>query len=136
MTGHIDLRVSIPPKYSVAHATGLLKSKSASEAMSFGTRNSRMVRGHTLWARGYCVSSVSLEEETVREHIGYQEKADRLRDEADVQKQLAEWLAKALLSGEPHDTTRSQVVVITAVSIEQSSRLIAGSQAGGDLAPA
>jgi putative transposase len=25
--------------------------------MSFGTKNSRMVRGRTFWARGYCVST-------------------------------------------------------------------------------
>jgi len=39
MPDHIHLCASIPPKYSVAHTIGLLKGKSASEVMSFGTHN-------------------------------------------------------------------------------------------------
>jgi REP element-mobilizing transposase RayT len=41
MPDRIHLFVSIPPKYSVAHTIGLLKGKSASEVMSFGTKSSR-----------------------------------------------------------------------------------------------
>ena len=81
MPDHIHLCASIPPKYSVANVIGLLKGKSASEAMSFGTRNSRMVRGRTFWTRGYCVSTVGLDEETVREYIRNQEKMDKLQEE-------------------------------------------------------
>ncbi|MCW9096843.1 MAG: IS200/IS605 family transposase [Ignavibacteriaceae bacterium] len=73
MPDHIHLCLSIPPKYSVANVIGLLKGKSASEVMSFGTKNSRMVRGRTFWARGYCVSTVGLDEEAVREYIRNQE---------------------------------------------------------------
>ena len=46
MSDHIHLCVSIPPKYSVANTIGLLKGKSASELLSFGTKSSRMVREH------------------------------------------------------------------------------------------
>ena len=73
MPDHIHLCISIPPKYWVAHVIGLLKGKSASEVMSFGTKSSRMVRGRTFWARGYCVSTVGLDEEKVREYIRNQE---------------------------------------------------------------
>lgn len=45
-----------------------------SEVMSFGTKQSRMVRGRTFWARGYCVSTVGLDEETIRAYIRNQEK--------------------------------------------------------------
>ena len=48
---------------------GLLKGKSASEVMSFGRKSSRMVRGRTFWARGYCVSTVGLDEAKIREYI-------------------------------------------------------------------
>ena len=81
MPDHIHLCVSIPPKYAVAHSIGLLKGKSASEVMSFGTKQSRMVRGRTFWARGYCVSTVGLDEGTVREYIRNQEKMDMLQEE-------------------------------------------------------
>ena len=81
MPARIHLCLSIPPKYSVSHVIGLLKGKSASEVMSFGPKSSRMVRGRTFWARGYCVSTVGLEEEKIREYIRNQEKADKLQDE-------------------------------------------------------
>jgi len=83
MPDHIHLCVSIPPKYSVAHVTGLLKGRSASEVMSFGSKSSRMVRGRTFWARGYCVSTVGLDEEKmIREYIRNQERMDILHDDA------------------------------------------------------
>ena len=80
---HIHLCLGIPPKYSVAHLIGLLKGKSASEVMSFGKKSSRMVRGRRFWARGYCVSTIGLDEETVREYIRNQERKDRRQDEFD-----------------------------------------------------
>ena len=78
---HIHLCLAIPPKYSVSNTIGILKGKSASEVMSFGTRSSRMVRGRHFWARGYCVSTVGLDEETIREYIRNQEEEDRRQDE-------------------------------------------------------
>ena len=41
---HIHLCLSIPPKYSISGVVGILKGKSASEVMSFGSSNTRMVR--------------------------------------------------------------------------------------------
>ena len=84
MKDHIHLCLSIPPKYSVAGMIGMLKGKSASEVMSFGTRSSRMVRGRHFWGRGYCVSTVGLDEERIREYIRNQEVADQLQTEFDI----------------------------------------------------
>ena len=84
MSDHIHLCVSIPPKYSVVHVIGLLKGKSASEVMSFGSKSSRMVRGRRFWARGYCVSTVGLDEEKIREYIRNQKKQDKLQEDADI----------------------------------------------------
>ena len=81
---HIHLCLAIPPKYSVAGIIGLLKGKSASEVMSFGTKSSRMVRGRRFWARGYCVSTVGLDETTVRKYIRNQEDEDKRQDEIDM----------------------------------------------------
>jgi len=51
--------------------------------MSFGSKSSRMVRGRTFWARGYCVSTVGLDEEKmIREYIRNQERMDILHDDA------------------------------------------------------
>ena len=84
MPDHVHMLISIPPKYSVAHTIGLLKGKSASEVMSFGTKRSRMVRGRSFWARGYCVSTVGLDEVVIREYIRNQENLDRQQEEFDV----------------------------------------------------
>ncbi len=84
MPDHIHLCLSIPPKYAVAHVIGLLKGKSASEVMSFGNKSSRMVRGRTFWARGYCVSTVGLDEEKIREYIRNQERKDILEEETGI----------------------------------------------------
>jgi putative transposase len=81
MPDHIHLCVAIPPKYSVANIVGILKGKSASEVMSFGTRQNRQVRGRRFWARGYCVSTVGLDEATVREYIRHQEEEDRRQED-------------------------------------------------------
>ena len=78
---HIHLCLSIPPKYSVSQIIGVLKGKSASEVMSFGSRTSRMVRGRRFWARGYFVSTVGLDEGTVRDYIRSQEAEDRRQEE-------------------------------------------------------
>lgn len=51
MKDHIQLCLSIPPKFSVSSAIGLLKGKSASEVMSFGSQSNRMVRGRQFWTR-------------------------------------------------------------------------------------
>ena len=81
---HMHLCLSIPPKYSVAGMIGLLKGKSASEVMSFGTKTSRMVRGRHFWARGYCVSTVGIDEATIREYIRNQEEADQIQTEFEL----------------------------------------------------
>ena len=81
---HMHLCLAIPPKYSVSGAIGLLKGKSASEVMSFGSRTSRMVRGRHFWARGYCVSTVGLDEATIRRYIRHQEKKQRREEELDL----------------------------------------------------
>ena len=81
---HIHLCLSIPPKYSVAGVIGLLKGKSASEVMSFGTKSSRMVRGRRFRERGYCVGAVGLGEKTVRAYIRNQEEEDKLQEQLDL----------------------------------------------------
>lgn len=52
--------------------------------MSFGTKSSRMVRGRTFWARGYCVSTVGLDEEKIREYIRNQEKQDTQEEDTEL----------------------------------------------------
>jgi putative transposase len=74
--------VKIPLKYSVAHSIGFLKGKSAVRIHRFilGNRNAT---GLHFWARGYCVSTVGLDEGTTRKYIRDQEKVEQQQLELD-----------------------------------------------------
>jgi putative transposase len=73
---HVHMCISIPPKYAVASVVGYLKGKSAiSIARNFMGRT-RNFTGENFWARGYFVSTVGLDEQTVRDYIRDQEKED------------------------------------------------------------
>ena len=74
MPDHVHLCLSIPPKYSVAHTIGFLKGKSAVRIHRQG--GERRVYGLHFWSVGYCVSTVGLNEETIREYIRQQEKLE------------------------------------------------------------
>jgi putative transposase len=74
---HVHLCLSIPPKYSVANTVGFLKGKSAIRIHREFLGRERKFTGFHFWARGYCVSTVGLDEETVREYIRNQEKEEK-----------------------------------------------------------
>lgn len=76
MKDHIHMCVSIPPKYAVSNVVGYMKGKSAiTIARQFGGRK-RNFAGEEFWARGYYVSTVGLDEATVRAYIRNQEESD------------------------------------------------------------
>ena len=77
MPDHVHVLVSIPPKYSVANTVGFLKGKSAVRVHRELLKQRRMTGLH-FWATGYCVSTVGLDEEKVRQYVREQEKHDRL----------------------------------------------------------
>lgn len=65
MPDHIHMGLGIPPKYSVANTMGKLKGKSAILIhQRYGRK--RNVVGLDFWARGYCVSTVGLDEAMIR----------------------------------------------------------------------
>jgi putative transposase len=67
--------LSIPPKHSVSFVIGFLKGKSAIR-IHRGIEGYDRVVGKHFWAPGYCVSTVGLNEETIREYIREQEKLE------------------------------------------------------------
>ena len=84
MPDHVHMLVSIPPKISVSSFMGYLKGKSslmmfdrhANLKYKFGNRH--------FWAEGYYVSTVGLNDTTVRKYIRDQERADILQDKMSV----------------------------------------------------
>jgi putative transposase len=77
---HVHVVLSIPPKYSVSQVVGYLKGKSAIWVVRTTGRNRNFVGQH-LWARGYYVSMVGLDEEAIREYVRSQEEADERLDQ-------------------------------------------------------
>ena len=77
---HIHLFVEIPPKMSVSYFMGYLKGKSSlmifekhsNLKYKFGNRN--------FWATGYYLSTVGLNEATIRKYIREQENEDKMED--------------------------------------------------------
>lgn len=84
MPDHVHLLLSIPPKYGVSSIMGYLKGKSslmiferhANLKYQFGNRH--------FWSIGYYVSTVGLNEATIRKYIQDQEKEDILQDKLSV----------------------------------------------------
>jgi REP-associated tyrosine transposase len=65
----------------VSQVVGFIKGKSAIHlARSYGERSRNFVGQH-FWARGYFVSTVGRDEETIREYIRYQEEEDKRLDQ-------------------------------------------------------
>ena len=77
MPDHIHLCLSIPPKYSVANTVGFLKGKSAIRIHRECFRQQRNFTGLHFWAKGYCVSTVGLDEQTIVKYIRNQEAEEK-----------------------------------------------------------
>ena len=65
MPDHIHMCLSVPPKFSIAFIIGFLKGKSAIRIHREVLKVKKMSGMH-FWSRGYCVSTVGLDEETCK----------------------------------------------------------------------
>ena len=82
MHDHIHMCLSVPPKFSIAFAIGFKKGKSAVWIHRQILRNKR-VTGLHFCSRGYCVSTVGLDEATIRKYIREQDKLEKQQMEID-----------------------------------------------------
>ena len=74
---HVHLIVSIPPKYAVSKFMGYLKGKLAIRLFNRYESLGRKYWGRHLWSRGYCVSTIGLDEEQIRKYVKWQEKKEK-----------------------------------------------------------
>jgi putative transposase len=81
MVDHVHMLLSIPPKYSVAEVVGFIKGKSSIWIAQNVERKIRNFAGQKFWARGYFVSTVGRDEETIRAYIKSQELQDKELDQ-------------------------------------------------------
>ena len=73
---HVHMVVSIPPKFSVSEVVGFLKGKCAIKVFDKHLELKKRYWGRHFWAKGYCVSTVGLDEEKVRQYVRWQQKKD------------------------------------------------------------
>ena len=81
MADHVHLCLSIPPRYSVANTVGTLNGKSAIRIHREHLGKQRNFTGFHVWARGYCASTVGLDEATIRQYIRNQEKEEKRQEQ-------------------------------------------------------
>ena len=80
MPDHIHMLVSIPPKTSVSSFMGYLKGKSSLLMFDRHANLKYKYGNRKFWAEGYYVSTVGLNEATIRKYIREQENADIAQD--------------------------------------------------------
>ena len=78
---HIHLVLSFPPKYAISEVVGFLKGKSAIKMFDMHSELKKRFWGRHFWAKGYCVSTVGLNEEQIRKYVRWQLKKDKIIDQ-------------------------------------------------------
>ena len=77
MPDHVHMCIEIPPKHAVSSVVGFLKGKSAIAIGREFKGKRRNFSGESFWARGYAVSTVGFELETVKRYIREQDVMDK-----------------------------------------------------------
>ncbi|MBD2780461.1 IS200/IS605 family transposase [Xenorhabdus sp. 42] len=80
MPDHVHMLVSIPPKISVSSFMGYLKGKSSLMLFDKHANLKYKFGNRKFWSEGYYVSTVGLNEATIRKYIREQEKSDLIQD--------------------------------------------------------
>ena len=81
---HVHLYLHIPPKHSISDTMKWIKGKSSEKLLKSYERLSKQYWGRHLWARGYFVSTVGINDEIIKQYI------EKHREE-EKQKFLNKW---------------------------------------------
>ena len=84
MLDHVHLLLSIPPRIAVSDFMGYLKGKSALMMFDKHANLKYKFGNRHFWAEGYYVSTVGLNEATIKKYIQEQEKKDILKDKLSI----------------------------------------------------
>ena len=74
---HVHMILSLPPKYSVSDIMGYLKGKTAIKLLNTVPSLRKRYWGSHVWSRGYCVSTVGLNEDQIRQYVKWQQERDQ-----------------------------------------------------------
>jgi putative transposase len=84
MPDHVHMLLSIPPKIAISTFVGYLKGKSALQMFDKHANLKYKFGNRHFWAEGYYVSTIGLNEATVKKYIAEQEKQDIALDKLSV----------------------------------------------------
>ena len=73
----VHLVASVPPKYSISSLMGYLKGKLALRLFDRYEHLARRYWGRHLWARGYCVTTVGVDEQMIVQYVRSQEQMEK-----------------------------------------------------------
>ncbi len=75
---HIHIVMSVPPKVSISGLMGILKGKTAIKLFkSYPGLKKKPYWGNHFWQRGYCSSTLGLDEEMISKYVKYQEEEEK-----------------------------------------------------------
>jgi putative transposase len=74
---HVHRVMWVPPKYSISDVMGYLKGKLAIRLFQKYEKVGKRLWGRHLWSRGYCVSTIGINEEQIRQYVRWQEKQEK-----------------------------------------------------------
>ena len=80
MPDHVHLLLEIPPRMSVSSFMGYLKGKSSLMIFENHSNLKYKLGNRNFWATGYYVSTVGLNEATIKKYIQEQENEDKISD--------------------------------------------------------
>ena len=87
-------------RVSISDLMGILKGKTAIGIFKhFPNLRRKPYWGNHFWSRGYCVSTIGLDEEKIRRYVRYQEDNERLEEKEREEAGLFRGRAKATASG-------------------------------------
>ena len=81
---HIPMLVKIPPKISVSSFMGYLKGKSSLMIFEEHANLKQNYGNRVFWAKGYFVSKVGLNKNTIKKYIQNQELEDKVKDKRGI----------------------------------------------------
>jgi putative transposase len=85
MPDHVHMVAIIPPKLAISEVMGILKGKTAIAVFQQVKRlRTKPYWGNHFWSRGYCVTTVGMDEEKIRRYVKYQEDAERLDEDHEL----------------------------------------------------
>lgn len=82
MKDHVHMVATIPPRESISEVMGILKGKTAIALFkSSPVLKKKPYWGNHFWSRGYCVTTLGMDEEKIRRYVKYQEDNERLEED-------------------------------------------------------